>query len=630
MRGAPRTAPLRLALWLLLSLVLLAAGTARAADDGDDDDDEAQARSAATQRHVFERESVELKGASYRLVVNAPNPSRDLLARHLDVARFRDQPDLSRAEIGRLAAATEAQALALLETQGFFTPSIDVQRQDAAEGQPDTIVVTVDPGRQARIGELQIEMQGTMLDRINAGDAPAQRRWTRLQQRWTLQPGTRFTQDAWTSAKNTLVTQLRNNGYAAATYAGTSAQVDAEQGKVRLLVIVDSGPEFRIGETRIEGLDRTPASAALNVLPFEIGEVYSERALLDWQEAIQKLGLYEGIAVELDPDVERADHAVVTAKLREAPRQQASPTIGYSSSTGPRVGLEYTHRRVFDTDWLFNTKIKLGRDERSVTADLISYPVEKGYRHLVGVRADYLDAAGSITETQRLRVGRSLDTIRFDRLHYLEYNQTSVETENTNTTDRAITANTEWVRLDVNNPTFPTRGLTLNLQAGAGVAHDGDGETGPFARLYGKVIFYQPLFAGWYGSARAEVGQVVRRDSLGIPDSLMFRAGGDDSVRGYAYQTLGPQRDGATVGGAVLATGTVEVMHRLSERWRDWYGALFIDAGNAANEWGDLDPVFGYGFGVRWRSPVGPLRLDIAYGDAVNSVRLHLSVGISF
>lgn len=630
MRRGPITAPLRAALWLLLLFSVFAAGAARAADEGDDDETDEQPQAEATQRPGAEHDAVELSGSSYRLIVRAPKASRDLLARHLDVARFRSQADLSRSEIGRLAAATEAQARTLLETQGYFSPSIEVQRRDASDGEPATIEVSVDTGRQARIGEVQLEMQGAMLDRINAGDAAAQRRWTRLQSRWALQKGARFTQDAWSSAKNALVTQLRNNGYAAAAYAGTSAQVAAEDGLVNLLVIVDSGPEFRIGEARVEGLGRTPDSAALNVLPFEIGDVYSERALLDWQEAIQKLGLYEGIAVELDPDVERADHAVVTARLREAPRQQASPTIGYSSSTGPRVGLEYTHRRIFDTDWLFNTKIKLGRDERSLTADFVSYPVEKGYRRLVGVRADYLDAAGSITETQRLRVGRSLDTIRFDRLHYLEYNQTSVETENTKVTDRAITANTEWVRLEVNNPTFPTRGITLNLQAGAGIAHDGDGETGPMARLYGKAIFYQPLFGGWLGQARAELGQVLRRDSLGIPDSLMFRAGGDDSVRGYGYQTLGPQRDNATVGGAVLATGTIEAMHRLSERWRDWYGAIFLDAGNAANEWGDIDPVYGYGVGLRWRSPVGPMRIDVAYGEAVHSVRLHLSVGISF
>lgn len=633
MRRAQRLAPLRLALQLLLVCTLFAGALARAADgdtDGDADDSSESAAAEARQRPDFGRDGVELSGSSYKLVVHAPNPARDLLARHLDAARFRNQPDLSRSEIARLAAATEQQARSLLETQGYFSPAVDVQRSDAADGEPDTITVTVDPGRQARISQVQLEMQGPMLDLMNAGDETMQRRWTRLQSRWTLQSGARFTQDAWGAAKNALITQLRNNGYATAAYAGTSAQVDADEGQVKLLVIVDSGPLFRIGETRVEGLARTPSSAALNILPFEPGSVYSERLLLDWQEAIQKLGLYEGIAVELDPDVERADNAVVTARLREAPMQQASPTVGYSSSTGPRVGLEYTHRRIFDRDWIFKTKVKLGRDERSLTGDLISYPREKGYRWLVGASADYLDAAGSITETQRLRFGRSLDTIRFDRLNYLEYNQTSVETENTRVTDRAISANAEWVRLEVNNPTFPTRGITLNLQAGAGIAHDSDGDTGPFGRLYGRAVFYQPLFAGWYGTARIEGGQVLRRDTQGIPDSLMFRTGGDDSVRGYGYETLGPQRDGATVGGAVMVVGSVELMHRFSERWRNWYGAVFIDAGNAANEWGDINPAYGYGIGVRWRSPVGPMRIDLAYGEEVNSVRLHVTVGIAF
>ncbi|MGA0609971.1 autotransporter assembly complex protein TamA [Caldimonas sp. KR1-144] len=637
MRRGSRLASLRPALRLLLAAMLLAAGGAHAfyADaDGDGDPDEPGAEAEATQPAARVRaggaETVELRGASYRLVVNAPNPSRDLLARHLDVARFRDQPDLSRSEIARLAAATEAQARSLLETQGYFSPDVEVQRSDAADGEPATITVSVDPGRPARIADVQLEMQGQMLDLINAGDARSQRRWQRLQSRWTLQRGARFTQDAWSAAKTALITQLRNNGYATAAYAGTSAQVDATENSVKLLVIVDSGPLFRIGEARVEGLARTPPSAALNVLPFEMGETYSERDLLDWQEAIQKLGLYEGIAVELDPDVERAERAVVTARLREAPMQQASPSIGYSSSTGPRVGIEYTHRRPFDKDWIFNTKIKLGRDERVATADLISYPREKGYRWLVGARADYLDAGGSITTSQRLRFGRSLDTLNFDRLNYLEYNQTSVETDNTRTTDRAVSANVEWIRLGVNNATFPTRGLTLNLQTGVGLAHDSDGDNGPFARLYGRAVLYQPLVAGWLGVARVEAGQVIRRDAQGIPDSLLFRTGGDDSVRGYGYQTLGPQRDGATVGGAVLAAGSIELMHRLSERWRDWYGAVFVDAGNAANEWGELNPAYGYGFGVRWRSPVGPMRIDLAYGEEAHSVRLHLSVGITF
>ena len=89
-------------------------------------------------------------------------------------------------------------------------------------------------------------------------------------------------------------------------------------------------------------------------------------------------------------------------------------------------------------------------------------------------------------------------------------------------------------------------------------------------------------------------------------------------------------RDGAVVGGPVIATGTAELMWPISSRLRDWYGAVFVDAGHAARRWADWKPVVGYGAGVRWRSPIGPLRADIAYGDEVKRFRLHLSVGVTF
>jgi translocation and assembly module TamA len=129
---------------------------------------------------------------------------------------------------------------------------------------------------------------------------------------------------------------------------------------------------------------------------------------------------------------------------------------------------------------------------------------------------------------------------------------------------------------------------------------------------------------------RGEAGQVFKRDSLGVPDSLLFRAGGDDSVRGYGYRTLGPVRDGAVVGGPVMATASAELMWPLSDRLRDWYGAVFVDMGNAANTWRGFDLARGYGAGVRWRSPIGPLKADVAYGEATGKVRVHLSVGVSF
>jgi translocation and assembly module TamA len=488
-----------------------------------------------------------------------------------------------------------------------------------------------------RIGKLDFKLQGPWADAIATGDDEGQRlkrRWERLQSRWLLPANDTFTQRRWSDAKNDLLVSARSRGHANARYTDTLADIDVPRRRADLAVTIDSGPLYRIGEVRVEGLKLTPESAALNLRPFELGSVYSESQLLDYQEALQKVGLYEGIAVELDLDSPDPDRAVVIARLREAALQNATASVGFSSNTGPRVGLEHTHRRFLGYDLVASTRLKLGRDERDASFDLLTYPRPGGNRNLAGLAYSYLDAGGAATTTQRVRIGRQRETQRIDRLVTLEVIQTKIETATQVGTDRALFGNVEWSHRDVNNLVFPTRGLILGGQAGVGYARAADGETGPFARLVASANGYQPLVAGWLGQWRAQVGQVVKNDSLGVPDALLFRAGGDDSVRGYGYRTLGPVRDGAVVGGPVLATGSIEVLRRFSDqrnsRWRDWYGALFVDAGNAALDWNQLDPALGYGIGVRWRSPIGPLKVDLAYGEQVKSVRLHLSVGVSF
>ena len=632
-----------LLLWGLLALAALTAPAARAA-----------AGAAAGGDTIAAGRT-----AAYRLEVRAPAPLRELLLRHLDLARFREQPDISPAEIGRLVAATPAQAQALLETEGYFDARVEVRREGgegdeagsnggasrnssgslagdrgarARDGALPLLRVEVEPGAQARVGRLQIELQGALAEAIEQGDAAAQRRWERLQARWGLPVGAPFSQAAWDAAKTQLLALLNDRGHATASYAGSGAQVDAAEGSVRIVLVVDSGPLYRIGRVRVEGLQRTPAEVASNVLPFKLGSDYSEKLLLDYQEALQKTGLYEGVAVELDLDPAQAADAAVIVRLREQKMQSATTSVGFSSNTGPRLGLEHTHRRLFGRDLVANTRLKLGRDERVLAYDLLSYPMEGNERKLLGLQYEYLNAGGAVTRTQRLRAGRTRNSERLDTFYYLELNETTVETASSHATDQAVLANYEWVRRDVDSLLFPTRGLILSAQGGGGYAHDASGRSGPFARLYLEAVWYQPLGAGWLGQLRGEVGEVLRRDSLGVPDSLLFRAGGDSSVRGYGYRTLGPLRDGSVVGGTVMATGTAEAMHRLSDTaaWRDWYGAVFVDAGNAAQGWRDFKPVYGYGLGLRWRSPIGPVRSDLAYGRDIRQMRLHLSVGVTF
>jgi translocation and assembly module TamA len=112
-----------------------------------------------------------------------------------------------------------------------------------------------------------------------------------------------------------------------------------------------------------------------------------------------------------------------------------------------------------------------------------------------------------------------------------------------------------------------------------------------------------------------------------VPSTFLFRAGGDQSVRGYAYQELGVREDDATVGGRYLATGSAELQYWFKPPWGM---AVFYDAGNAADNLADLKPKVGYGVGARWRSPAGPINVDVAYGKAVHKVRLHFSLGFTF
>ncbi len=621
--------------------LLLLAGMAGAADEAPDEEEDAEppraeALEPAASAPAPPDAGVTLLPAApagaYRLEVRAPSPLRELLVRHLDLARFREQPDISRIELGRLLATTPAQARALLEPEGYFDAKVDVREIDTADGGATLIRVEVIPGRQARVESVRLELQGSMAEAIDAGNAGQERRWRRLQAQWGLPTGAPFTNAAWNRAKAALLAGLQSRTHAGASLSGTAAEVDATEGTVRLFVVADSGPAYRVGAVRVEGLERTPESAALNVMPFRLGAAYSEKLLLDYQEALQKTGLYEGVAVELDLDPEQAERATVIARLREQKPQSATVSVGYSSNTGPRVGLEHTHRRILDRDLVLSSKLKLGRDERALSLDLQTYPQPGNVRNLAGLQVDYLNAGGALTQSQRLRLGRLHDTEREDHLYYLELNRTTLDTALSRRADRAVLGNYEWVRRDVNSVVFPTSGLILSAQGGAGLADDADGSQGPFARLYLQAVWYQPLGSGWFAQLRGEAAQVFKRDTLGVPDTLLFRAGGDNSVRGYAYRTLGPLADGSVVGGAVMATATVEVMRRLSdaERWRNWFGAVFVDAGNAADGWKRYTPAVGYGIGLRWRSPIGPVRTDLAYGRDVGELRLHLSAGVTF
>lgn len=579
--------------------------------------------------------------AAYDLEIDAPSDLTRLLATHLDLARFQKLPAadaINPTDLNRLVQAAPAQAKALLETEGHFNPKVRVTKQAATGGGLPSVTVTVEPGPRTRVAETDLTLTGALQQAVQAGEPRASDLAQRLRQKWPLDPGTTFRQAAWGEAKTSTLGAVRADGYPAASWADTRAEVDAPANRAKLTLTLDSGPLFRFGATTVEGLQRYQARAVQNLATYQPGTPYTEKRMLDFQERLQRANLFESAVLEINPDPAVADATPVTVRVRELPKNQAELGVGYSDSTGQRISIEHTNRRLFDrsffgTDLTARNKLELGRDRQSLETDLTTHPLAGGWRNLVAARLQREVREGSTVRSARLRAGRAIESERVDRLFFVE--GTSAATQSTDASvadrlDRAVTANVHVTLRRLDSVLLPTQGYALHGELGSGYAFSNVSGNGPFTRAFGRLNAYRPLGSGWLGSARLEAGQVFARSNIGVPDTLLFRAGGDESVRGYAYQSLGPVVNGTVTSGRALLTASVEAAHPLLPSVPALLGAVFVDAGAAAQDFGQLNPVLGYGVGVRFRSPVGPLRLDLAYANELQQFRLHFGVGVTF
>ena len=567
-----------------------------------------------------------------RVSVQAPRELRILLERYLDVARLAELArgeSLDASELDRLVAAAPAQARELLQTEGYFDAQVTARRDGL------DLRLDVEPGPRTAVSRLTLEMQGPLADAAEAGDARAaqlMRNWTRD---WRMPVSTPFRNADWGSAKADALTRLHTAGYASADYSGTAAAVDVETHSARLFAVADSGPLYRAGDLQISGLVHQDEQTVRNLAGFAPGAPLTENLLLDFQERLRAADLYNAVSVDFKPDPTQAEATPVSVRLSELPRQVWTFGVGVSADNGPRTSVEHRHRRAFGWAATTRNKLELARRHQAWNGEISTHPLRKQYRWLLGGEIDRLEGDDDTVESQSLRLGRALNTPRIDRFSFVELERSSRRVTVARAAipegrEVAVSLNQHAVWRKLNDLLLPTRAYSLSLQAGVGYATGNPGANGLFTRAYGRLIGYTPLPGGWFGQARVEAGQVFRPDEVPVPDSKQFRAGGDESVRGYAFRSLGPEVAGVVDSGDVLLTGSVEVARPIVASLPSVWGALFVDAGRAAMHWRDLDPAVGYGVGVRWRGPVGALRVDLAYGEELRKFRLHFSIGITY
>ena len=538
--------------------------------------------------------------------------------------------------VPELTASAEAQSLtpgvlrklrnainSLLSTEGYFSPVIGFEKKTA---NASIILVNVDAGPRTLIQNVNLTFTGALADAVKLGQVAAVERRDSLVANWSLSTAEPFRDSEWVRAKTQLSESLRSDSYAAASIIDSSAAIDADNHTAILAVEADSGPAFVLGEMTVSGLQRYPLALLERFNPPKKGEPYSRTRLLDYQRALQNSAYFSTVAVSVEPDPAKADAIPVEVNVVERKARDLALGVGYSTNTGFRTEILYRDRNVLEKAWDLHSAVRFEQKRQLAYADIYLPPLERDQLDSVGVLFDSVDVSGlSQTRTaigvKRTNTRGHLEQ-RFGINLTLEKNQLDGERERFS---RALVGTVGWTWRDVDNSFAPRKGQIA--QADVAVSDKALVSDQRFIRLYGKYQRWIPVAKQDSIVLRAEAGKMFSESISGIPEDYLFRTGGSTTVRGYAYQSLGIQHAGGVSGGSVMAIGSAEYVH--------WFegnlgGAAFVDIGDAADSWRNFNAKQGFGLGARYKTPAGPIALDLAYGKQVKKFRLDFSIAIAF
>lgn len=602
------------------------------------------------------------QAVNYTVRIDAPGKLDDLLEENLDLLRWRGNPRVDLDQLQRLVKAVPEEAKTLIATEGYYSPKITAGLDTSGSNPVARIVV--DPGQPTLVSDLDLVLQGFVP--FDQGGAPYDS--AALRRRWTLPVGARFRQGDWEAAKRDLLREVVQSRFPRAQLVETSATVDPDAYKASLRVVIDSGPEMRFGALRIRGLKRYPQSVITNLNKIQRGDMYTEAALQALQARLQETGYFATVEVsadmrtvlaaelkELKDDDEDAPPAAqvqppaagdavagqatsgvkpatapgptvlpVLVRVTENKQKNIEVGVGFSTNTGGRASLSYDDLSVFGkrmkSDLIYEQKHQLAH------VDFFWPTTSKGYNDSIGGGFERTDVRGELVTTASVNARRAWGTPELERSITLEALVEQRQVDGVDTLhSKSLPLTYSVTRRKLDNLLSPTRGYALNWQLGVAPLPLLTDEK--FIRGYTRGVYYRPIGDSGTLILKGEGGAVVSKDKVGVPSTFLFRAGGDQSVRGYGYQQLGVREGDAIVGARYLLTGGVEYQYWFRPPWGV---AFFVDGGNAADKLKDLKPEFGYGVGARWRSPVGPINVDVAYGQAIRKARLHFSLGFTF
>ncbi len=524
-------------------------------------------------------------------------------------------PTKSETRLRRLYRQAPQEIRTALRALGYYQPEIESKLEQ--RGQDWEARFTIKPGAPVRITLVDIAID-TPPDEPDGV-------FTKQQSGFPLHMGDVLNHGLYDQAKHDWRVLANERGYFDAHFTSHRIEVDVANNSAAIHLHYALGQRYHLGAVSFtqQGYDTDYLDRFVN---FETGTPYHTRHLLELRTRLENSDQFSSVEVNA-PRKDAKDHVIpVRIALVNRPKYKFTSGIGYGTDTGPRLTLGWENRRVNSAGHRFTSSITLSGIGNGATA-VYSIPLRDPSRERLEFLASHVTENTSTTDSRtttlgvrrtKVRPGNWLETI------YLNAQQEAFQVGTDNGKSTLLLPGINWTRTRKRAGAYLQSGDRLFFEL-----------KGSDTWLGSDTRFVQAIAKGKLIKALNQRSRVLVRMDLGVsevgtfselPASQRFFAGGDQSVRGYAYNSLGPKdAAGAVLGGRYLMVGSLEYERQIHDKWSV---ALFYDAGNAMNVLSD-PLMHGAGIGVRWQTPVGPVRIDIASAldKPGRPLRLHLFFG---
>jgi len=578
-----------LALSLLTGILLAGAGAARAA----------------------ERVRIEIEGIDGDL-------KRNVLA-SLSLEEARKDKDLDEERIRRLHAKAEEEIDTALEPFGYYRP--DVQATLTQDDKTWVARYEIDSGPPLKVTALDVKVEGA------GADDPWFQRDVR---EFPLVQGETLFHPEYEAGKQRFVDDAAKNGYLDADFQVSEMRVDLDAYTADVVLHFATGPRYRFGPVTFNQ-DFLDPDLLRGYVTFEQGETLDLDEILEMQRALSDSPYFQRVEVLPRRDLAQGDEVPIEVNLTPSKHQRWNAGAGYGTDTGPRGTVALELRRINRKGHRGQVEVRGSQIEKSFQSQ---YQIPGAYPRtdVLTFSLGYSDLHTDTSDSQRSLVGVGLTQARGQWREALALNLQREDFEVGLDEGRSelLTPQATWTRVRADDRIstghgdrveFTVRGADESVLSNASFLQ---------AAAQGKLIH---SFANKFRFiTRLQVGHTETSQLRELPPTIRFFAGGDQSVRGWGYQELGPLDEaGNVIGGEDLLTGSVELEYRFLEEFlhlKKWGVAVFYDTGNAMHSFsGSLEE--GAGVGLRWVSPIGPIRADAAWAltEPGTPIRFHLTVG---